>query len=67
MDAELTSLETRLATLLAEYKGLHLENRELTTRVATLQSENKRLNDKLTVVTERVEALLARLPAEDEK
>lgn len=62
MDAELTSLETRIATLLAEYKGLHLENRELTTRVATLQSENKRLTDKLAVVTERVERLLARLP-----
>ncbi|NSL56098.1 hypothetical protein HJ583_013745 [Uliginosibacterium sp. IMCC34675] len=67
MDAELTSLETRLATLLAEYKGLHLENRELTTRVATLQAENKRLGEKVAVATERVEALLKRLPVEDEK
>lgn len=65
MDAELNSLETRLADLLAEYKGLHLENRELTTRVATLQADNKRMADKLVLVTERVEGLLARLPEED--
>lgn len=65
MDAELTSLESRLNSLLAEYRGLHLENRELTTRVATLQAENRRLNEKLTVVTERVEGLLARLPQGD--
>lgn len=67
MDSELTGLETRLAALLAEYKGLHLENRELTTRVATLQADNKRMAEKLELVTERVEALLARLPAEDEQ
>ncbi|MEN3110573.1 cell division protein ZapB [Uliginosibacterium paludis] len=65
MDAELTSLESRLNALLAEYKGLHLENRELTTRVATLQADNRRLTEKLAVVTERVEGLLARLPQGD--
>lgn len=65
MDAELTRLEGRLAALLAEHQGLHLENRELTTRVAVLQAENRRLTEKLAVVTERVEGLLGRLPKED--
>ncbi|MDQ7989927.1 MAG: hypothetical protein REI09_09885 [Candidatus Dactylopiibacterium sp.] len=65
MDAELTLLENRLAALLTEYRGLHLENRELTTRVATLQAENARMTEKLGVVTARVEALLARLPEGD--
>jgi regulator of replication initiation timing len=67
MDAELTGLESRLAVLLSEYKGLHLENRELTTRVASLQADNLRLNEKLTLVTTRVESLLARLPTEGEE
>lgn len=65
MDTELTRLEARLTGLLNEYKGLHLENRELTTRVATLQAENRRLTEKLVVVTERVEKLLASLPQGD--
>jgi regulator of replication initiation timing len=67
MDAEITSLEERLSRLLAEYSGLHMENRELTTRVATLQAENKRLVSTLSEVTTRVESLLKRLPAEEAK
>ncbi len=66
MDAELTNLESRLASLLEAYQGLRSENRELTTRVATLQVENHRLAEKVSLVTDRVERLLARLPVEDE-
>ncbi|KAF7600781.1 MAG: hypothetical protein CGU29_00065 [Candidatus Dactylopiibacterium carminicum] len=65
MDAEITSLEERLTSLLAEYRGLHMENRELTTRVATLQADNSRLEEKLDAVSVRVENLLKRLPPED--
>ncbi|PAS98709.1 MAG: hypothetical protein CGU28_00745 [Candidatus Dactylopiibacterium carminicum] len=65
MDAEITSLEERLTSLLAEYRGLHMENRELTTRVATLQADNSRLAEKLDAVSVRVENLLKRLPPED--
>lgn len=65
MDAELTALESRITELLAQNKGLNLENRELTTRVASLQAENSRQGEKLVQVTARVEALLARMPVED--
>ncbi|MBS1207626.1 MAG: hypothetical protein H6R19_24 [Proteobacteria bacterium] len=65
MDAELTSLETRLAALLEAHQSLRIENHELTTRVASLQVENRRLSEKVTVVTERVEKILAQLPLED--
>jgi regulator of replication initiation timing len=66
MDAEITNLENRLGALLEAFQVLRAENRQLTTRVATLQTENRQLNDKVRVVTERVERLLAQLPAEDE-
>jgi chromosome segregation ATPase len=66
MDAEITNLENRLGALLEAFQALRAENRQLTTRVATLQTENRQLNDKVRVVTERVERLLAQLPAEDE-
>lgn len=66
MDAEITNLETRLGALLEAFQVLRAENRELITRVATLQTENRLLTDKVRVVTERVERLLAQLPAEDE-
>ena len=66
MDAELTSLESRIAALLEAHKALRAENHELVARVAALQVENRQLSTKVAVVTERVEKLLARLPAEDE-
>ena len=66
MNTELIQLETRLATLLETHQSLRSENRELSARVASLQVENRRLSDKVAVATERVEGILARLPAEDE-
>jgi len=65
MDEELTNLETRLAALLEAHQSLRIENRELTSLVASLQLENRRLSEKVTMVTERVEKILAQLPLEE--
>jgi hypothetical protein len=66
MDAELTSLEKRLAVMLEAHRALRAENRVLTERVAALQAENSRLADKVSLAAGRVERLLASLPVEDE-
>ncbi|MCK9260398.1 MAG: hypothetical protein RBT39_03110 [Azoarcus sp.] len=62
MDAELTRLETQLEQLISQYSGLKRENRELRTRVGKLEAENHQLAAKVQLATEKLEALLAKLP-----
>ncbi|AWI76818.1 hypothetical protein CEW87_09310 [Parazoarcus communis] len=62
MDAELTRLETQLEQLISQYSGLKGENRELRTRVGKLEAENHQLAAKVQLATEKLEALLAKLP-----
>lgn len=66
MDKEIALLETRVAELLDEYQRLRGENRQLQARVAELESENQRLASKVDVAVQRVERVLAHLPASED-
>lgn len=65
MDAELSTLENRLAELIDAYQSLRMENRELSSKVASLQAENVRFAQKLEHAKTQVEQILARLPTEE--
>ena len=62
MEAELNSLEAKVAQFVALCERLRAENSELRQRLAAAQSDAKRLNDKIDGATERLEGLLNRLP-----
>lgn len=66
MDKEIAQLEARLAELLDEYQRLRGENRELQDRVQQLEADNQRLAYKVEAAVQRVEGVLARLPASEE-
>jgi cell division protein ZapB len=61
---ELEHLEQKLAQLVAMHKQVREENRDLRLRAAQLDADNKKLADKVASARTRVEALLARVPAE---
>ena len=61
---ELEHLEQKLAQLVALHKQVREENRDLRLRAAQLDADNKKLAEKVATARERVEALLARVPAE---
>ena len=65
MEAELHILEDRIKTLAALCQQLRGENVELRQTVLVLKNDNRRLTDKIEGATARVDALLARLPAEE--
>ncbi|HEY9102378.1 hypothetical protein [Chitinimonas sp.] len=65
MEAELHNLEDRIKTLAALCQQLRSENVELRQTVLVLKNDNRRLNDKVEGAKTRVDALLARLPAEE--
>ncbi|MBR0566803.1 hypothetical protein J5J83_11835 [Azoarcus sp. L1K30] len=62
MDAELTRLESQIEQLISQHGELKAGNRELRTRVARLEAENHQLAAKVKLATEKLEALLAKLP-----
>lgn len=62
MDAELTRLEAQLEQLISKYTGLRTENREMHARVARLEAENHRLAAKVQLATDKLEAVLGKLP-----
>lgn len=62
MDAELTRLESQIEQLISQHSGLKASNRELRTRVGRLEAENHQLAAKVKLATEKLEALLAKLP-----
>jgi cell division protein ZapB len=62
VEAELNSLEAKVAQFVALCERLRAENSELRQRLAAAQSDAKRLNDKIDGATERLEGLLNRLP-----
>lgn len=67
MDAEITQLEERLASLIESHAALRAENRALADRVGVLETENRNLADKVQRAVVRLEVLLERVPeAEDE-
>jgi cell division protein ZapB len=62
MEAELKSLETKLAQLIRLAQQLRGENHQLRQEIATAQSANRRLEEKIGGAAQRLEALLQQLP-----
>ena len=62
MDAELASLEEKLAQLVQRLEALREDNRELRQQLATRIDENARLGEKLNAARSRIEALIKQIP-----
>ncbi|MBV1775509.1 hypothetical protein KSF73_07240 [Burkholderiaceae bacterium DAT-1] len=64
MDTELIKLEEKLTTLVGLCRQLRTENQQFRQEILELRRDNKRLSDKVEGARTRIDALLARLPAE---
>jgi len=62
MDEELNRLEHQLEQLIGLYQSGKAEARELRMRVAHLEADNRLLAEKVRFATEKLEALLEKLP-----
>jgi uncharacterized protein (TIGR02449 family) len=62
MEQEISTLEERLALVLARFKALREENRDLRQQLAMRTDENARNAEKLTAARSRIEALLKQIP-----
>ncbi|MDQ8020598.1 MAG: hypothetical protein REI94_02085 [Moraxellaceae bacterium] len=66
MDAELSQLEARVATLIEEHGQLRADKRVLLERIAALEAENRQLADKVQHAIRKVEEVLASLPESED-
>ena len=64
MDSEFSSFEQKVERVVALAHALREENHALRGRVAGLESEKQALAAKIDTTRERLEALMARLPAQ---
>jgi predicted nucleic acid-binding Zn-ribbon protein len=64
MDAELTALEQRIETLIAHARELRSENELLRSELLASQERNRDLTARVAEATERLDALIARMPAD---
>ena len=64
MEAELKSLEDKLAQLVKLCRQLREENHQLRQEVATALTSNRQMEDKIAGATTRLEALLQQIPDE---
>ncbi len=64
MKGDLTALEQKVEDFLAFCQGLRAENQALRGRVAGLEEERLQLVNKITTASNRLEALMDRLPEE---
>ena len=62
MDAEIARLEEQLDKLIALYEAGRSDLREARARAAELETENRALRDRLRAASERLEAIIGRLP-----
>lgn len=62
MQAELDTLETKLAQMIERYQSMREETLRLRQQVVALESSNKGLADRLEEVRTRMETLLNRIP-----
>ncbi len=62
MQAELDTLESKLAQLLERYQAMREETLKLRQQVVSLESNNKILSDRLAEARSRMEALLNKIP-----
>lgn len=63
---ELDALSAKLAELAVRMRALKEENKALRAQSAAAMMELAGMRDRVTVATQRIDALLARLPQEDE-
>ena len=64
MDNDLAALEQRLSTLLAHTRSLRVANETLRSELAQTQARNRELALRVQQASVRLDALLARIPAE---
>jgi chromosome segregation ATPase len=64
MDAELAALEARVETLIAYAREWQDANQLLRRELLALQERNRELNARVGEATARLDALIARVPAE---
>ena len=62
MEAELNSLDDKIAQLAKPCQKLRGDNSQLRQQLASAQSENKRLADKVSAARTRIESLLNQIP-----
>ena len=62
MEAQLKSIEDKLAQLVKLTRQLRTENHQLRQDIATAQNANRRLEEKIGGATQRLESLLQQLP-----
>lgn len=62
MQAELDTLETKLAQMIERYQSMREETLRLRQQVVALESSNKGLADRLEEARTRMETLLNRIP-----
>jgi len=63
VEAEFTSLESKVAQFVSLCERLRTENVELRRQLAAAQTDAKRLHEKIDGAKARLESLLSRLPA----
>jgi uncharacterized protein (TIGR02449 family) len=66
MEADLSSLETKIDQFVELCQRLRSDNQELRQQLAAAVSQSKRLEEKINTVTARLETLLTQMPAEDD-
>ena len=64
MDAELAALEQRIEALIAHARELRSENELLRSELLASQERNRDLAARVAQATERLDALIARMPAD---
>ena len=62
VDAELNSLEAKVAQFVGLCERLRAENHDLRQQLATARNDAKRLNERIEGAKVKLESLLARLP-----
>ncbi len=62
MDADLKTLEEKIAQTVQLCQHLRAENNQLRQELAAAQDENKRMSDKIEGATSRLESLLQHIP-----
>jgi len=66
MDADLKSLEAKIAQLVELFQRLRADNQQLRQQLAASANHVKRLEEKVSTATTRLESLLASMPAQDD-
>jgi predicted nucleic acid-binding Zn-ribbon protein len=62
MQAELDTLESKLAQMLERYQAMRDETLKLRQQVVTLENNNRQLADRLEEALARMESLLNKIP-----